>query len=356
MHTAAFIERDRTCVVAVMRRPSEDWDAFVAGHPQTSVYFLSGWTLLAQEVFGHGAWFVEARDRGGRLLGVLPVIHQKTLLGNFATSLGFFNYGGALCDSDATALEMMECARAYAERSGCAYIEFRDTKPRGGAWRVRTDKITMILPLPNDVATLGKQLGAKLRSQIKRTDREQAAVRTGGLELLKDFYEVFCHNMRDLGTPVYPRKFFAAILEKFSQHCVLVVIDRMGKPAAAGFVVIANNFAEIPWAACREDAKPMGFNMKLYWEVLSLVVDRGCTQFDFGRSTVDSGTYKFKKQWGAQPQQLHWHRWDRHLCLQDEERPASSGKFMQYATSVWKRLPLGVANTLGPLVSPSLPW
>lgn len=356
MHTAAPIEQDGTCIIAVLPQPSTDWDAFVAGHPQASVYFLSGWTLLAQEVFGHGAWFVEARDQGGRLLGVLPVIHQKTLLGNFATSLGFFNYGGVLCTSEVVAREMMERAQAHAESAGCSYIEFRDTQARGGTWRVRTDKITMILPLPADVATLGKQLGAKLRSQIKRADREDVSVRIGGAELLKDFYEIFCHNMRDLGTPVYPHKFFAAILDKFPQHCVLVVINRMGKPAAAGFVVIADGFAEIPWAACREDAKPAGFNMKLYWEVLCMVVDRGCKQFDFGRSTIDSGTYKFKKQWGAQPQQLHWHRWERNPQHQDAGQAPAEGKLMQYATLVWKRLPVGVANALGPFVSPGLPW
>jgi hypothetical protein len=94
--------------------------------------------------------------------------------------------------------------------------------------------------------------------------------------------------------------------------------------------------------------------MKLYWEVLRAVVERGCQQFDFGRSTVDSGPYRFKLQWGARPVQLYWHRWERTAA--QVVRPESEGKLMRFATAVWRRLPLAVANALGPLVSSSLPW
>jgi serine/alanine adding enzyme len=240
---------------------------------------------------------------------------------------------------------------------GCRYLEFRDAQPQPGEWRVRTDKVTLVLELPPDFAALSKQLGAKLRSQVKRAEREEPSVRSGGIELLDDFYGVFCRTMRDLGTPVYPRRFFAAILARFRAECLLVVVYRRGAPAAAGFLVLANGRAEIPWAACRDDAKPHGFNMRLYWEVLQSVVARGCRQFDFGRSTADSGTYKFKLQWGAKPVQLYWHRWEKGVAAAAApEESGGHGRLMQHATEVWKRLPLGVANTLGPIVSPSLPW
>ncbi|MES1263377.1 MAG: FemAB-like protein, partial [Peristeroidobacter soli] len=121
--------------------------------------------------------------------------------------------------------------------------------------------------------------------------------------------------------------------------------------------------AEIPWASCRADAKPLGMNMKLYWEVLSLAIERGCTSFDFGRSTVDSGTFKFKKQWGAQPLPLHWHRWERRPApatvapdSPDSAAGMGRGRIMRSATAVWQKLPLSVANTIGPWVSPGLPW
>jgi FemAB-related protein (PEP-CTERM system-associated) len=348
-----------TIKLATCSQPGPDWEAFVRARPSASVYHHAGWALLARDVFGHKAYFLEARDGAGQLLGVLPLVRQKSLVfGSSLTSVPFFNYGGVLADAPADAQALMEHARALAQESGCRYLEFRDTEPRPGEWRTRTDKVTLVLDLPADFATLSKQLGAKLRSQVKRADRESPGVRVGGSELLGDFYDIFCRTMHELGTPVYPRRFFAAILERFRDECLLVVVDRGSQPAAAGFLVIANGRAEIPWAACRADAKPAGFNMRLYWEVLRTVLERGARQFDFGRSSVDSGTYRFKMQWGAKPQQLYWHRWERAAPAQTEAAPApdSEGRLMRYATAVWRRLPLGVANTLGPMVSPSLPW
>ena len=322
------------------------------------MYLLSGWSLLAREVFGHPAFFFEARDAKGALVGVLPVVQQKSLLlGNFATSLPFFNYGGALCIDDEIAAAMMRRAQVFAAELGCSYVEFRDSRPLPGDWIRRTDKVSMVLQLPGSFAELSRQLGSKLRSQAKRAEREASSLRIGGMELVDDFYDVFAHTMRDLGTPVYPRKFFPALLRRFPEHCRIVVIDCHGRPAAAGFIVMYNGRAEIPWAACLAEAKPLGFNMKLYWEVLTYVTEQGCASFDFGRSTVDAGTYKFKKQWGAQPVSLHWHRWERKARgeLSSDASP-SGGRLLGLLSRVWQRIPVPIANRVGPLISPGLPW
>ena len=342
-------------VISSRPTPSPDWDAFVADRPNASVYLRSGWTLLAKEVFGHDPVFLEARQ-DGELVGVLPFVRQRGLLGNFATSIPFFNYGGALALTDSTAVALMEHARQTAGSMGCSYLELRDIQLRAPDWIVRTDKVSMILNLPGSAEALSKALGSKLRSQIKRADREGIVVRRGGSELIDAFYSVFAENMRDLGTPVYPKKFFHAIAARFPDATRLIVIEHGGVPAAAGFLIIEKGRAEIPWASCRASAKPLGMNMKLYWEVLSAVIEHGCTSFDFGRSTIDAGTYKFKKQWGAEPVQLHWHRWERNPSVRDSESPERAGRVMEVATKVWQKLPLPVANALGPLVSPSLPW
>jgi len=342
--------------LSVLDAPNGDWDQFVLAQPDASVYLLSGWAQLAREVFGHTAFFLEARGADGRLSGVLALVRQRGILGDFMTSLPFFNYGGACCTQPQIALELMQQGQALAERLGCSYVEYRDVESRPGQWQVRTDKVSMILPLPADRDAFAKQLGSKLRSQIKRTEREQAVVRKGGEELLDAFYEVFAENMRDLGTPVYPKRFFRAVLTRFSDKARIVVIDRGSRPAAAGFLIRHAGRAEIPWAACSAHAKPLGFNMKLYWEVLVDSIEQGCSSFDFGRSTPDSGTYRFKKQWGAQPLQLHWHRWERGRAADAVAAPMSEGRAMRLATAVWKKLPLPVANLLGPWLSPGLPW
>ena len=342
-----------SATISVAAEPGSDWDAFVLAQPGASIYLRSGWSLLAREVFGHRPYFIEARDAQGSLQGVLPIVQQRGLLGNFATSVPFFNYGGALASDAGVIAALMDRARVLAAELGCSYLELRDVAHREGDWLERTDKASMIRKLPGTPEALGKELGSKLRSQIKRADREVVTVRSGGVELLDAFYDVFCRNMRDLGTPVYPLKFFRAILERFPDNALLLVVYHREQPAAAGFIVVDGAQAEIPWASCRADAKPLGFNLKLYWEVLTLAIARGCTAFDFGRSTIDSGTYRFKKQWGAEPLQLHWHRWERRPRA---DAGSSPGRAMRLATAVWQRLPLPVANLLGPRISPGLPW
>ena len=349
--------RSGDCPIALAERPSDDWDAFVTGFPEASLYHLSGWPAIAREVFGHRILHVEARDASGGLVGVLPVIQQRSwLLGNFATSLAFFNYGGALAHDPVIAERMMHRAAEAAEALGCRYLEFRDVQARSGPWAQRTDKITLQLDLPASFESLAKRLGSKLRSQVKRAEREGVQCRTGSADLLDDFYGVFAENMRDLGTPVYPKRFFEAILRRYAAYCRLVVIDWQGAPAAAAFLTFWRGQAEVPWASCRASAKPSGVNMKLYWELLSLSVAHGCSLFDFGRSTVDSGTYRFKRQWGAEPKPLYWYRWERQPSGPEITHGEGKGKAMQLATTLWQRMPLGLANTLGPRISGALPW
>lgn len=345
------------CSVAVQEAPGADWDPFVAGAADSSLYHLSGWTVLTREVFGHRTLFVEARDSSGLLVGVLPVVQQRSLLlGNFATSVAFFNYGGAIARDPTVAHRMMVEASQAVDRLGCRYLEFRDTQPRLVDWPMRMDKVTLQLELPATFEALSQRLGSKLRSQVKRAEREGLKQRTGTLDLVDDFYAVFAENMRDLGTPVYPKRFFEAILKRYQRQCQLVMIDWRGRPSAAAFVVFWRGRAEVPWAACRSEAKSLGLNMKLYWELLSMSVNCGCTLFDFGRSTIDSGTYRFKRQWGAQPVPLYWYRWERQQSAEGKSYGEGKAKAMRLATAVWQRMPLRVANALGPMVSGALPW
>ncbi len=341
---------------AVAEQPAPDWDAFVASQPGASIYLRSGWTLLARDAFAHRVFFIEARAAEGGLCGVLPVVQQRGLLGNFMTSVAFFNYGGPLATSDEAALALMERAGELARQHGVSFLELRDVAPRAARWPVRTDKASMILELPSTAEALSKQLGSKLRSQVKRAEREVVEVTRGGIELLDDFYDVFARNMRDLGTPVYPKRFFRMILERFATDTQLLVIRHRGRPAAAGFLVFDGQGAEIPWASCRADAKPLGMNMKLYWELLGTCIVRGCRTFDFGRSTIDSGTYRFKAQWGAKPKQLYWHRWERRPRAQPSSDEAAPGRLRSLAVAVWQKLPLPVANVIGARISPGLPW
>lgn len=338
--------------ISVRSVPSDDWDRFVEINTDAPVYLQSRWALAARDAFGHEAYFLEGRASGGDLVGVLPLIRQKSwLLGNFMTSLPFFNYGGAYAISESLVRDLMVHATELGREMGCKYVEFRDLRPVVGDWVCRKDKVTLIRELPESDIALSKELGSKLRAQIKRADREGVRVREGGEELMDEFYSVFAANMRDLGTPVYPKAFFHAVFNCASEACRLIVVSRRGRAAAAAFLVTHRRTTEIPWAACLADAKPLGFNMRLYWEALCAAIQLGARRFDFGRSTVNSGTYRFKKQWGAKPSQLYWHRWVARPMRSKGERTTQAR-----LVYVWQRLPLSIANKVGPAVSPYLPW
>ena len=329
-----------------------EWDAFVADHPRASLYHTWRWSGLPGDVFGFRVHRLAERDASGRVAGVLPLVMQSSaIFGRRLVSLPFFNYGGPLGVSEETERSLLQKAADLARRHRVGTLEVRDTVHRQG-FAVRDDKVTVELQLPETPALLSKALGSKLRSQVKRADRAGPEVALGGAGLLDDFYPVFATTMRDLGTPVYPRRFFADLLRLLEEDCTLVVVRLQGRPAAAALLTHFRDRTEIPWAASLHEMRSTSVNMRLYWECLQHAIERGSRVFDFGRSTVDAGTHRFKLQWGGQSRPLYWVYPLEHA----EVATGREGGLREAAQRTWSRLPLGIANRLGPLISPGLPW
>lgn len=333
---------------------SADWDTFVQGHPDARIYHLSGWSEVVRKSFGHATHYLIAKNDGGAVRGVLPLVRIKSrLFGHYMVGLPYFTYGGPL-SADATAQHaLMRAAEKIAGSHGCTHLEVRCQSPLDDGTRLRDDKVTMLLPLAPTPEGLWKQLSSQRRSQIKKAQSANPQCLQGGSELLDDFYPVFARNMRDLGTPVYARAFFANILERFPQYARVLVIRVEGKPAGAAFVIGFRDLMEVPWVSTIREFNALNINALLYWQMLQLAQSLGHRTFDFGRSSKDSGTFKFKSQWGAKPQQLYWHYW----LPEGGKMPGltpHSGKFA-LAVRVWQRLPLAIANRLGPPIVKDLP-
>jgi serine/alanine adding enzyme len=331
-----------------------EWDRFVDAAPTASIYHRYAWRRVVCSLFSHEAFYLAVRDADRAIVGVLPLIRLKSwLFGDFLVSLPYFNYGGLLVQSAEIGERLLRSAIDLAERVGAAHMELRHCENVSTELVARTDKVAMLRRLPASGAALWKELPGKLRSQIKRPLREGADCVIGGAELLDEFYRVFAENMRDLGTPVYPREFFAAILAAFPTATAIAVVRLEGGPVAAGFLMEHRNVTEIPWASSLRRVNRLGVNMFMYWNVLERAVARGSNVFDFGRSTLDSGTFLFKRQWGAEPLQLHWHYWLRAGREPPHLNP-SNPKY-RLAVAAWRRLPLPVANWLGPRLVKNLP-
>jgi len=248
---------------------------------------------------------------------------------------------------------LLEAASQEAKSIGAAYVELRQAEPLATGWRCKDHKVSMRLSLPNDFQLLMKAFPPKLRSQIRRPQKEGMMARVGGVDLLDEFYGVFSRNMRDLGTPVHGKSFFRTILETFPKETAICSVSWNGNVVAAGFLYSFREMTEIPWASSDRRHDRFSPNMLLYSAVLEYACQHGSKVFDFGRSTVDSGTYRFKEQWGAKPNPLHWYYWVR----DGGELPELNPQNPKYglAIKIWQNLPLALTNLLGPHIVKYLP-
>jgi FemAB-related protein (PEP-CTERM system-associated) len=329
------------------------WDHFVTASAAASVYHLSGWRDVIATAFGHSCHYLLARA-GGEVVGVLPLVQLNSrLFGNFLVSVPFFNYGGVLASAPRVGEALLDRAKSLGQELGCSHLELRDREPLAG-WPARSDKVAMWLPLPENSDQLWRQIGCQVRAQVKKAQGFGLSFRIGGLELLDDFYRVFAANMRDLGTPVYSREFFEIILRSGPGEPVIVVgFDERGRAVSTAFLLRFAGRMEVPWASTLRAANAMNANMALYWHILQYACEQRCHTFDFGRSTADAPTYRFKKQWGAQPVQLHWHYW----LADGGELPRLNPDNPKYraAIAIWQRLPVWLTKLIGPPVVKNLP-
>jgi len=332
---------------------TSEWQSFVASQPQASVYHDARWCALIKSNFGHKPQYITCKKPNGDLFGVFPTVHLSSkLFGTFLVSMPYFNYGGPLSEYPVVAEKMMEYATQIGSNLGCTHLESRETQKRA-SWLCKQHKVTMILPLPESDEELDKQLGTKVRAQVKRAAREDLEYSIGGAELLSEFYRVFSHNMRDLGTPVYSKKFFLSILKSFREQASLAIVKHQGRPVAAGFLLGYKDKLEIPWASSLKSANPLGANMFMYRQILRTAIEQNYEFFDFGRSSIDASTYKFKKQWGATEHPLYWHYWLRDSGELPELNP-NNPKY-KLVIGLWQRLPVSVANVIGPMLVKNLP-
>jgi len=355
MESVATPVEPLTLQVSAASAAPADWDRYAAAHPDASAYHRAAAVAVGAESFGLRVTFLTARDTQGRLRGILPLIEQSSwLFGRFLASVPFFTYGGVLADDQGAAAVLAARAAELGRARRADHVELRHTAPlQLPGYAERLDKVSMVLRLPASEEALSKQLGAKLRSQIRRAEREQPEVVWGGAELLPDFYRVFAAAMHDLGTPVYPRRFFDVVHAALAGLIDVLVVRVGGVAQAAAILVKHGRRIEVPWAAATPAAKRGAINMRMYWELLRFAIHSGAEAFDFGRSSLDSGTYRFKAQWGAQPLQLHWHYWlppGKSIPQLNQANPKYA-----LAASWWRRLPLWCANLLGPHIVRNLP-
>src|SRR6266581_7089694 len=356
------------------------WDSYVGNHPDASLFHRFGWREVIHRTYAHATYYLMAseeepdaaprsadgaRRSAGSVLGVLPLAHLKRgIFGNCLVSLPFVDSGGILASCREAEEILLSEAIKIGRATGASRIELRHEQPLASCNEVsafcsetsqeplqiatRSDKVRMLLNLPDSSEMLMKSFKSKLRSQIAKPLKEGLTSRTGGVELLEDFYKVFLVNMRDLGSPVHSIKLMRHVLSEFSESSKIIVIYKAKEAVAAALVVGFEKMLRNPWASSLRKYASLSPNMLLYLRVLEYACDNGYQVFDFGRSSAGEGTYKFKEQWGAAPAPLYWH----YISLDGElPDPESSGKErFEKAIRYWQKLPLVVTRVIGPSI------
>jgi hypothetical protein len=307
--------------------PGEEWDRFCAETPGATLGHASAFAQVLREGYGLAPeYWVARRAAGAPIEGVLPLVPFRGLTGaRQLVSLPFLDSAGLLAANDAARAALLA----------------------GAASRAR-ERVDLALPLEPDEERQWKAIGAKTRNQTRKAEKEGLTLAAGSNEALLDaFYEPFAVNMRDLGSPVHARRFFAAMVQAFGERLRLIVTLRGAQPIGGLVAIHHQDTVYVPWASTLRSERARCPNNQIYWEAIRWAIRRGARELDFGRSPIDSGTHRFKLGWGAQERPLAWVRMAPSGSVEALAGLEKSA-LLERLSQVWTRLPLGLTRALGP--------
>jgi len=331
---------------------SARWDAFVLAHPQATFFHRSGWLRVIEKSFGHRGFFLCA-EREGVIEGVLPLVEVKSrLFGHSVSSLPFAVYGGVLALNDEAARALEAEAEAIACGQGADHLEYRNLgATRHADWPRQDLYVTFRKEiLPDEEANM-LAIPRKQRAMVRKGIKNAlAADIDAGVDR---FFALYADNVHRHGTPAMPKKYFQALLDEFGADAeVLTVSSPDGRPLSTVLSFYFRDEVLPYYAGDDEAARELAANDFKYWELMRRACARGLKVFDYGRSKQGTGSYAFKKNWGFEPQPLSYE----YRLFKRDAVPQNNPNNPKYQLMIkaWRKLPIGVANWLGPFIVKNL--
>lgn len=335
--------------VELFRQPPRIWDAFVTQHGAATMAHSYGWKSVIEETYGHECYYLAATRRTV-IAGVLPLVKvQSGPFGKFLVSMPYLNQGGPIGSPEAIQA-LVQAARSLARDESAEVLELRCTQSLDLDLPAYNGKIACILDLDERSGAVWDRFPAKLRSQIRRAQKAGCEVRFGE-DQLDPFFSVFARNMRDLGSPTHSRDFFRSIAKLFGESAWFGCVYHQARPVAGACAIRFGNEVEITWASSLREFNSLAPNMHLYWSFIERAADCGSARFNFGRCTPDSGSHRFKQQWGPRDVSLYWHGWQR----DGAQLPGESSRSLALAARMWRHVPVPIATWLGPYLRRGIP-
>jgi FemAB-related protein (PEP-CTERM system-associated) len=330
-------------------RPSESrrWDEFVARCPDATFFHRAGWRTVIEEVFGHKTFFLLAA-RGGDVLGVLPLAQVRSLLfGHALTSLPFCVYGGTAVTDKRAEQALIDAARALARQLRVQHLELRNRVAKNLDWPRQDLYVTFRKELLSDPEANMLAIPRKQRAMVRKGIK--AGLRAEIDNSVERFFGLYADNVHRHGTPALPKEYFRTLCREFAGDCeILTVLTSHGVPTSSVLSFYFRDEVLPYYAGDRPEAREVGANDFKYWEVMRRACERGCRIFDYGRSKRDTGSYAFKRNWGFEPTPLQYEYDLLHRDTVPQNNPSNS-KYRAFI-SCWRRLPLPLANALGPFI------
>ncbi|MCL2345572.1 MAG: FemAB family PEP-CTERM system-associated protein [Desulfobulbus sp.] len=323
------------------------WDAFVNACPEATFFHRAAWQGIIREVFRHPTHFLHAHD-SGEIRGVLPLAHVNSLLfGNALVALPFAVYGGVAADCAEAAAALEEEAERLAVQLGVDHLELRNLTARHADWPTQDLYVTFRKVILPEVEANLLAIPRKQRAMVRKGIKNGLA---SHIDANADrFFALFADNVHRHGTPALPKRYFETLLRVFGPDCeVLTVTAPDGRPLSSVLSFYFRDEVLPYYAGDDETARDFAANDFKYWELMRRACERGLRLFDYGRSKVGTGPYAFKKNWGFEPQPLHY---EYRLYKRDRipQNNPGNAKYRLFIAA-WRRLPLALANRLGPLI------
>jgi len=342
METLEFTEKFRSA-----------WRDYVLQNNSSSFAHQIEWKTVLEKSFKQKPIYFLAKIED-QVVGILPLFYYSSLLfGKFLISLPWLDCGGVCSDSVEIQEKLIHKAIEIVREKSCKFLEFRSVILEDKRLITKTSKVTFILELDSDPEKIWKKIESKARNQVRKAQKLGLEVTFGKEENLDLFYSVFSTNMRDLGTPVWTKELFKNILTYFPNTSEIALVKLKGKIIGGALILYFKDMMTVPSASSLGSFLSYCPNNILYWEIIKRGCLKGLKKFDLGRSSWNSGTFNFKRQWVKEPTQLYWQYYLNKIKDLPEFNPESP-KF-SLVIKLWQKLPLAWANFLGPKIVRNLP-
>ena len=328
--------------------------AFLSQMPDATPFHTAAWGRAVEQATGHRWHILGARDGAGALVGILPLHHVRSrLFGTALVSSGFAVDGGIVAQDAAAQAALANAAVDLAQSLGVASIDLRGGAVPDGWMAVTDSHCGFVRPLAADQDAELAAIPRKHRAEVRKALANDFAITTGTAQADRDaHYFAYSTSVRNLGTPVFPRRLFDAVLDNFDVDADILTIRHNGDVVASVLSLYWNGAVMPYWGGGTQAARGLRGNEMMYFALMEHARQRGMTHFDFGRSKVGSGAAAYKKNWGFEPQPLTYSRWSADGDTGRDTNPTSA-KYQLMVRS-WRRLPLWLANRLGPVIARQL--